>query len=318
MARVAGCLAMVAAGVFASPKAGAAVIRLGAALDYYNYSNARFSSPGSVPSVPVFATLHTAEEDRLGQMLLGFNTSLSVPTGRGAANYQISSIRLTLTNVNDEAFAYDPSYDSYRTYLPASDPLHQSDADSGRPIEVHGVGFRNGYTRLSFSLSGNATPGFSENSPYGPTGLHQRNVFARSFGTPRADGDVSDSVGEAFETTPFAIGITDEVAPGRLVPSDTEFRFEMNLTDLSIRGYFQQALNDGALGLMVASLHASTQDGAQTYPRFYTREGALPELRPSIEITYQIIPEPSGSLLLVIATGIIAAGRAWHRRDSLS
>jgi hypothetical protein len=184
--RLVFCAATLLTAAVLRSDAQAATVTLGAGLDYFNYSNASFSGPGTVSSVPVFATLNTPEEDRLGQMLLGFDTTSRVPSGRGAENYQISSIRLTLTNVNEGAFAYDPSYDSYRTYLPASDPLHLPDGDSGRPIEVHGVGFRNGYTRLSFSLSGTNTPGFSENSPYGPTGLHQRNVFAKGFGTLRA------------------------------------------------------------------------------------------------------------------------------------
>jgi hypothetical protein len=125
-------------------------------------------------------------------------------------------------------------------------------------------------------------------------------------------------VSEKFETVPFALGLTEEVRAGQFVPSDTEFRFAMNLSDPSIRGYFQQALHDGVLGLMVASLHPSSFGGAQSYPRFYTREAALAELRPALEITYQIIPEPSASLFFLLGLGIFAAGRGWQARNSLS
>ena len=88
----------------------------------------------------------------MGQFVIGFQTSEFIPKEKGAENYSIDSIRLTLITPAEPSFQYDPTYDLFETYT-------SEDSDPGRPIELHGAGFRNDYSGEDF-LSRN-TPSFS-------------------------------------------------------------------------------------------------------------------------------------------------------------
>jgi hypothetical protein len=264
-------------------------------------------------------------DDRLAQFVMGWDTAAKgIPVGLPMTDYVITSVVLRITQINDEVFEYDPTYDDYRAYREVVDPEHVPDADAGRPLELYGVGLRNGYTELAVSGSVSGTRfGEATSSMGSGTGEHTRHAFAYAPSAPRADGDVSENVSEGFDPVPFAIGLTSEVDPGDLVPADTEFTFELNLADPAILAYLQQALADGQLGLALSTLHPASfdgQPGSQTYPRFYTRDyfDFVDFVVPQLEIEYSVVPEPGAGQILVLAAAGIVTARAWRRRDRFS
>lgn len=129
------------------------------AIDIWQYGNV--PTGGTYPVAPIFATLNSDDEDRMGTFLTGFNTASSVPAGRGAANYIVQSVKLTLTVSRDETFQYDPTYDSYQRYIQGD-----TSDDIGHPIEVYGVGLRGDYKKLAAAGNGQDSTLYYENSPF--------------------------------------------------------------------------------------------------------------------------------------------------------
>ena len=235
-------------------------------------------------------------DNRDAQLLIGFDTSATVPVGAGAANYQINSITVR-TMVGPAGFEYDPTYDPYRTYLPAADAEFQADADTGRPIELHGVGFRNGYTQFSFGANDNQPPGFEESSLFGAQDAGTRNAFALGFPTAGTGTDISNNVDDGVESNLWAIG-TAPLAAGAVVPDNTAFSFAIDATNPDVLGYLQRGLNDGVLGFAITSMHEASQGGGTPTPQFITRENAGAGAAPAVlVIDYQIIPEPAAVML---------------------
>lgn len=217
-------------------------------------------------------------DDRHAQMLLDFDTSGIAQPGRGPGNYTVSSLVLTVVVDQDLQFVYDPTHDPLRSYLSTNST---SDSDSGRPLELFGVGYRGGF--------GLAT--FRENSLYqnpNATGYKNvRNAFAMDFvgGLAR---DVSNNVEQNFEVSPWAVGqITGiveldgtftpgQLAAGALVPQDSVVEFTVNLSNPLVREYVQQGFHAGRLQFMLTSLlgyaYAGDQGAAGGFPSFYTKE----------------------------------------------
>jgi hypothetical protein len=216
-----------------------------------------------------FGTLEpdSGVDSRHGQHLLGWDTAALVPTNRGPSKYLVSRVRVTLTINRGNLFAYDPTQDSFRTYFPTNDPAYLADADTGRPIELFGAGFRNGFTAASFDQC----------ALFGSSAAGQRNAFAAGWSTNGALVDVGNNVGKTnaanppFEVAPFAIGQTTNAAPGQLVPAGAKITFDLNLADPFVLAYVQSALHTGNLRLMVTALHGSSgQFGGPSYPDFVT------------------------------------------------
>ncbi len=296
-------IGMLALGHFSPAWSATAVFDAG--MDFFNYGNA---PSGTSTSVPVFAFLNSDDPDRLGQMVLGFETSAQVTPGLGASNYQVTSARLYLNLQN--SLIYDPTYDSVATYL-----IGGVDADPGRPFELYALGLRDGYTGVGFDPQDPGPPLFSESSPYepagSPAGAYAPYAYPRSFGSGvgRADGDVIDSVSEGWETEPLALGLIDGISPGDATAANSRVVFSLNVSDPSVLTYLQNSLDAGAVGLNVASLHAASGIGTGSYPRFSTREHPTPALRPLFEIDVIAVPEPGVPALL------LGAGLAvWLRR----
>lgn len=303
----------------------AAVVNAGApAMDIYMYANA--FNRGGRGDAGTFGGPIGAEgagsEDRLAQALFAWNTAQAgILTGLGAENYAITRVTVRFNQIDSSVFTYDPSYDSYRSYLPPDDPDYLPDVDEGRPMELYGVGLRNGYTELAISGSISGTR-YGEGSPYGAGGgEHTRHAYAWSPASPRADGDVSENVTERFEAGAFAVGTTEEVAPGDFVPGDTSITFELNLGNAGVLDYLQEALNAGHLGFALSSLHNTTFNGTGGdggFPRYSTRETAVPFLAPQLEIEYTVIPEPGAANMFILGAALLAGARAWRRRDYYS
>jgi hypothetical protein len=237
------------------------------------------ASTFGVPNDPMF-------DDRDAQFLIGFDTDGLVPVGAGAANYDVTSAVITLTCVTGGVFEYDTTVDAFETYLDVANPNFVADADAGRPLELFGAAFRNGFTSESFE----------ENSPFqlAPFGNWQgtRNAFATDFLLGEAR-DVSRNVEMEFTPAPFAIGLNDSLTPGASVPGNTTFTFELNLSNPDVIAYLQASLDRGSLDFMLATIHPAPVmgKGAQTFPDFYTKENkfAIPfGFAPTLALTVEV------------------------------
>lgn len=241
-------------------------------------------TPGTKTSAPTFGSLNETDfDERDAQFLLGFDTAAAgIPSGAGAPNLKVLSVTLT-TTVEGGTFNYDSSEDPRQSYLDPGDAGYIADTDTGRPVEVFGVGFRSGYSELVFgALADFAAPGFEEDEQFslpGPPAPNVRVAYAAGFDGGGALIDVSnniDSLNEGaagFDPNPWAIGQTP-LAAGAAVPAGTTFTFDIDASDPDIQSYFQQALSNGVVGLAVTSLHPAEFGGPPTYPIWQTRDDA--------------------------------------------
>jgi hypothetical protein len=308
----------------AGAHAAAAVVTISSPdMDVYMYSNAfNAGTRGDAATFGGPVGLEGAgSEDRLAQFVLGWNTvTAGIPAGQGPQNYVISRVTLRVNQMTTDV-VYDPTYDSYRTYLPTTDVDYLADADGGRAMELYGLGLRNGFTELAVSGSASGSK-FGESSGYGPAGgEHTRHAFAFSPLSPRPDGDISENVTERFEAAPFAVGVNSELSPGDLIEGDTTFTFELNLASPGVLDYLRDALNDGQLGFTLSSLHNASFNGTGgdgVFPRFSTSEFAVPFLVPHLEVEYTVIPEPSAGHVFILGAALLVTARALRRRDRFS
>jgi hypothetical protein len=256
------------------------------------------------------AVRETDFDDRDGQMFLRFDTTSIMAAGLGAANYQLTALTLTLTlTLSSTGTIYDPTSDSLSTYLPSG-----VDADPGRPIEVFGVGYRNGASAETWQ----------ENSSFGPAGKGTRSAFALGYNATGEAIDVSNNVSEGFDATPWAVGSVAGATPGSALAADTMMTFAFNLGNADVLAYLQAGLDQGFLDLMVTSLYPAEQPGAgdQTaFPVFYAKESIynLPasndpfdHVAGRLSGSVEAVPEPSAVILLILAAtgwGAVRAGR---------
>ncbi|MFG0275500.1 MAG: hypothetical protein ACF8QF_10625 [Phycisphaerales bacterium] len=236
-------------------------------------------TPGQRGSFSTFGALGEPDFDnRDGQVLIGFDTGAQIPTGAGASAYRITSAVVRIGIDQGGFIQYDPTYDAYTTYLDAADPDFVADGDAGRPVELYGAGYRNGFDDATFL----------ETSPFGDTAATYRgvrNVFASDFASG-VRRDISNHVDEGFEPVPFAVGQTS-LAPGELVPLDEDFVFTIDLGNVDAVAYLQESLDAGRLRLVISSLHPAVQQGG-VFASYYAKEalfgGAL-AARLEIEVT---------------------------------
>lgn len=255
-------------------------------------------TPGTRPTGSTFTSLPadpTQGDDRLAQVILKFDTAaLGIPTGLGAANYHPQ--RLVLTAMIESAgVPYDPTEDARNTYNPGATV---ADSDAGRPFELHGTGFRGGFTAATFQ----------ENSAFGLVTPGGRNAYALGFTPQGVARDVSRNVTQNFDSAPWAVGKVFqrqtlggpwiELQPGATINGYEETvddfpmaRFEVNLDLPGVRDYVCESLNRGFIWLTLSSLHASTQQAAEGYPNFILRdhpEAPLFEVEPTLDVTYSL------------------------------
>lgn len=244
-----------------------------------------FAGNGNEPSVPVFGAIRIAGfDDRDAQFLIGFNTGSQISSGLPLDQYRIESIKVKARVSADQQFVYDPSWDSVVSLYDATDSAYVADADAGRPVEIFGAGFRNGWTVQSFQ----------ENSPFGgppivPPSEGARNVFASVFDTAGNSTDVSRQVRLRFDAHPMAVGQIAGLSAGSLVPSGSEVEFDIPVCDPAARAYFQRALSGGKLLLIVSSLQPTCQGCNPSYPAFYTKENSISTLlAASLELNVRV------------------------------
>lgn len=253
-------------------------------------------TPGTRAQASTFSALpnDTETDNRFGQFIFRFDTAAAgIPAGLGAENYDISAITVTATIGQDRLFRYDPTQDAWTTYGMAAAP----DGDLGRPLELHGTGFRNGFTSASFQ----------ENSAFSGGSPAQRNAYALGFdgnGFPR---DVTDNVSDAFESRPWAVGQILGLAPGDLVPEDTIVRFTLDPTLPGVAAYIRNGLNAGAIWFTLSSLHPAIQQGGE-FVSYLTRDSAVHmvfgDAAPALALTASIVP-PAFRTFSISSAGMV-------------
>ena len=231
-----------------------------------------------------FGSFDPRFDTRDAQVLLGWDLAGSdVPPGLKPSRYLLRSVRISVQVVSDLSFEYDPTHDTAWTYA-TNAPSYVKDADLGRPAEIFGAAFRNGFTAETFR----------ETSPFGFVGaftasniaIQTRNAYAATFGTDGGWVDIANNVGQAnaaytngtFEVTPWAVGHAAEVQPGDRVPSGTWFHFDLDLSNPQVAGYVQGGLGEGRLRFFLTSLHPAAQSGfggGGAYPYWSLRENLL-------------------------------------------
>lgn len=287
--------ALLIAGLLA-PAAGAQVIDFAsdATLDRWMYP---FNgSPGTRLSASTFgAPRLEGFDDHDAQFIVGFDTESAVPTGLAASQYRVLSLTVTATVSNDSEFRYDPTYDNQNTYQnqEGSYPGLVPDADTGRPIHIWGVGYREGYSLATWT----------ETSPFGfnptfPPAQEARTAFMAVFDSLGNATDATNHLRAEIDLAPMAIGQTGTVSPGALVPFDTTFTFEIDLCDAGTRAYLAQSLSAGEVRFSISSLHSASGGkgggtGDVSYPVWYTRENPIAQilgLMPRIEMEVRVGP----------------------------
>lgn len=247
----------------------------------YSETAAVFSAIGQEDAFPPFSF-----DQRDAQMIVGWDLNGQVPPGLGGCRYRVLSAVMTITTLGDPSFRYDPTSDPRSSYLAGG-----VDADPGRPIELFGVGFRNGWTLGAPGQAGCPVPpmlpGFpcwyegSVDLPGPPQGpcicKDQRNAFATDFAGSVAR-DISNNVRDGFEAKAFAVGQIAGVVPGAYVPVNSPVVFSLDVADVDVQAYLRVALDAGRLMLSVSSLQPATSaggPGAGEYARFYCKEHPL-------------------------------------------
>lgn len=234
------------------------------------------STPGSEQVALSFgAILQDGFDDRDAQVLLGFDTGAQVPTGLATNRYRIESVRVRAYVSNDLVATYDDSFDLVSTLFADGDPAKTVDADPGKPVELFGVGYRNGLSVDTFAEH----TAFSVVPPFPPQeGV--RSAFAAAFDQGGALVDVSRQVRQRFDATPWAIGTTQALQPGALVPAGTELTFDVDLCAPGVRQYFRDAFASGKVRVILSTLEPASGGpgggtGDPTYPGFYTKESPV-------------------------------------------
>jgi prepilin-type N-terminal cleavage/methylation domain-containing protein len=280
-------------------------------LDSFFYTNA--VGPGTRALGPTFANVfemdeqsgefvpHTAADPaRLGMSLVAFDTTLQIPKGLLASQYEVSAVTVTLT-MESGTFAnlpYDNTADS------RSEVLGLSPGDPGRPMELYGVGLRGDYVGYEFSKATVGPPLLDEKThpATGPGGAYiaypivgsstEGGMYTDVSNSVTGGDSATDGITAAFDPVPWAIGTAD-LAPGDAIPDDTTFTFDLDLSLPGVRTYVQNALAEGALGVMLSSLHSTGEMGAGGgYPQWYLRESTgfpyYSTTPPTLSITYEI------------------------------
>jgi hypothetical protein len=224
------------------------------------------ATPGTRSQASTFSPLPAfgGAPDRWGFFLIGFDTSQAVPAGLPPSSYRIRSVTLTAVTGQEGTFLYDPSYDSYQTYGTPDRAPSVPDADPGRPVELHGAGFRNSASALTFT----------ETSDYGSP---QRSAYPLGFDPAGEPRDISNHITQSFESRPWAVGQTTDAAAGSPVGIESVFTFDIEVSQPGVGDYLRTSLSQGRLWLSLSSLHPAIQQGGRL-ASWLTKEDAIHQL----------------------------------------
>lgn len=260
------------------------------------------ATPGFRGQASTFSALPSSggDKDRFGQFVFRFDTvAAGIPAGRGADGYAISSLEVTARIAQNNLFVHDPTADAWFTYGTNTLP----DEDLGRPLELHGTGFRNGFTSITFA----------ENTAFSAGSPATRNAHALGFDAAGVPQDVGDNVTDAFDPIPWATGQITGVLPAAPVPIDSIVRFRVDLNLPGVRDYVMRGLDEGAVWFTLSSLHPALQQAGE-FVSYYTRDSPEHQLfndsAPTLAINY--------SLTAVAAPAFTTFGRSVAGQVSLT
>lgn len=251
-------------------------------------------------------------DNRDSQFFVRFKTSTEIQAGLTPTSYQIVSAKLTLKIQSGGAIVFDGTYDPINTYDGEGKPINGD--DPGRPLELYGAGYRNGFTSATVA----------EGTAFGstnPTAQRTRNIYATDFlggtGLNGPSRDVSNNVLDGFNPSPFSIG---QVAPSEIdengrIEEDANVVFTLDLANSDIIHYLQYSLAEGNLSFLATSLHVAAQGGDLTYAEYYTMDNLLGVVPPRLDLVVEIVPEPGTATLSFCAFGFF--GAFWRGRQAI-
>jgi len=203
---------------------------------------------------------------------------------------------------------YDPTRDL------AADIADGTD-DAGKPIELYGVGFGNGYTRFGFGANDAQPPEFEEASPLFtaaaasvfnlfPLGDDGQGGLGNVFNSPGGEGvfengQLVEITREPWDPQPWAVGTVHGMTPGQPLSGRPVFEFAIDLSVAGVRDYFRQSLSLGQVGVSLSSLHDLSgfhdpSGEADDFPGFSAKEDIAVQFGvadpASLEIQYTILP----------------------------
>jgi hypothetical protein len=227
------------------------------------------STPGTRAQASTFSALPGSAglDDRWGFYLFAFHTAAVIPAGLPPGIYQIHSIKVRATIGQERLFRYDPSYDSWLTHGTPTVPASVADGDAGRPLELHGAGFRGTWTSSTFL----------ETSPYGSSIPGNRNAYPMGFDAAGVARDVSNNITGQFDSVPWSIGKTHSLAAEEWVPIDSTFDFDVDTALPGVNHYLRQGLATGRVWFSLTSLHPATQQGGE-FVAWYTKDDIYHQL----------------------------------------
>ena len=158
-----------------------------------------------------------------------------------------------------------------------------------------------GSTKRATGLAKRAPAGWAASTRCSPTADGIRDATNNINGGFSATDSGNETA--PFTATPFAVGTVAGASEGDALPNDTEYVFDVDLTNASAVGYLQEALSEGVIGLAISSLQiadappvsGTTVADPQPYPQWYTKEAiglfenAAP---PTLTIDVEILPLP--------------------------
>ncbi|NRA58821.1 MAG: hypothetical protein HRU13_11970, partial [Phycisphaerales bacterium] len=240
-------------------------------------------TPGTRVNASTFGALGIdGFDDRDAQFIVGFDTAGDIPAGQGAGAYRVVSARVTAVIDNNLQFVYDDTQDPVESYFDTADPEYVEDTTPGRPLEIYATGYRSGFTILSWQETT-----FFGGPPVIPPAQGNRTAYAALYNDVDDVVDLSNNVAERTEVTPLAIGQTDGVAAGELVPAETVFTFDINTCATGASAFFDASFDAGRVNLTITSLHSALM-GSTEFPSFFTKENAISPIlgyAPQLEIT---------------------------------
>lgn len=257
-------------------------------------------TPGTRPNASCFGAAGHVQypefNDRDGAAIIAWDTATAIPPGLGPDAYDVTAVRVTLTNLPDAAWEVDLSPDEWYTFdlnrdgringdgFPRGDPNDRDgesdDEDAGRPVELFGAGFGPVYTyenwnersRYVGAVEGRNAP----RDPYPFT--YQENSGVLLHVEDCVKGKYNENAQPPvfeFTPTPWAVGAPVDYRPGRQGrPFAVTFDVDLNLVDGRVRRYFQEQLNGGRVFVYVTSMVEIEREGnPNRIPNFYMKEG---------------------------------------------
>ncbi|RJP30292.1 MAG: hypothetical protein C4547_16900 [Phycisphaerales bacterium] len=268
-------------------------------------------TPGTRAAAPCFGAAGNVQfpefNDRDGIAIIVWDTSGQIRPGRGPDSYDVARVRVTMTNLPgarwqvdltpDEWFTFDLNRDGFinKDGIPRGErgdtDGESDDEDPGRAVELFGMAFGsthsyhgwNERSRYIGAVQGQTLP--RDPFPFvyqdiSKIPLHVEDNVKGLF-NERAEPPVAQ-----FTPVPWAVGVPLEYRPGRQEePFDIVFDVDLELSDGSVRRYFQEQLDGGRVFVAVTSLQEIIPQGdPRDVPNVYMKEGVegVPRAKPGV------------------------------------